>query len=596
MPVYQEAKKRIKIRKEPLVELYNKLRMKDFFSENISNRIGYEFKNILYHHYTISEEIYIKLKNFVKSILGRDVLMNLFGKDDIPFDLYIGYEKFFFLEKNEQTAEFIGIMLGDGHLSEDGKTLFVALNHIDEEKYVEYIKQIFMILFNLKGEDLFLDRVGEKGIKIGTYRQSVHYAVVQLGKGIEKNGLMPGNKVKTQADVPEWVFENPEFTKSSLKGLYDTDGGITLLKSERKIILSFTNGSLSLVEDFKQMCFLLGLETSTLYPDNRGSYDVHIRAKKDVKKFLKLIRPEKIKEPFRRIYLGVSLIYLNMPKQVKTSIERQINIDYPRTYDRRYSKGYANYIKDLCEQKFRVNKINRIFDIPFLGIITNEMIDIAINKALEYERFEYSEEKAKYLKNLYEKLGSNRKIIDYLGDIGVRPIPSERIIIEHITRYLAETGIDPDTWKRTHRKKLTFYDDVNRVKEFPHSLSYEICNLIFDILYDSRLKKNDSLVLKELITYFQKFDYLLINWLFEKPRYKIALIYYFNDLTVLVRKILELLISKTKLDMKQAQKISLDPLIPFSIPTIRRFINNLKSTKQLKTLFPDSFLNFTKIG
>jgi len=270
MPVYQEAKKRIKIRKEPLVELYNKLRMKDFFSENISNRIGYEFKNILYHHYTISEEIYIKLKNFVKSILGRDVLMNLFGKDDIPFDFYIGYEKFFFLEKNEQTAEFIGIMLGDGHLSEDGKTLFVALNHIDEEKYVEYIKQIFMILFNLKGEDLFLDRVGEKGIKIGTYRQSVHYAVVQLGKGIEKNGLMPGNKVKTQADVPEWVFENPEFIKSSLKGLYDTDGGITLLKSERKIILSFTNGSLSLVEDFKQMCFLLGLETSTLYSDNVG--------------------------------------------------------------------------------------------------------------------------------------------------------------------------------------------------------------------------------------------------------------------------------------------------------------------------------------
>ena len=58
MPVYREPKIKIKIRKESLIELYNQLRMKDFYSENISNQIGYEFKNILYHNYTISRESY----------------------------------------------------------------------------------------------------------------------------------------------------------------------------------------------------------------------------------------------------------------------------------------------------------------------------------------------------------------------------------------------------------------------------------------------------------------------------------------------------------------------------------------------------------
>ena len=61
----------------------------------------------------------------------------------------------FNIEDCKLVAEFIGIMLGDGHLhkkgekSYDGDLLSISLNRVDEPEYVEYVKHLIFNLFGI---------------------------------------------------------------------------------------------------------------------------------------------------------------------------------------------------------------------------------------------------------------------------------------------------------------------------------------------------------------------------------------------------------------------------------------------------------------
>ena len=76
------------------------------------------------------------------------------------------------------------------------------------------------------------------------------------------NGLKAGNKVKHQVSVPQWIKENQRFVNRGLKGLFDTDGSISVLKKKKALLLDFTNASLPLAQDFKELCGKLTIKTS----------------------------------------------------------------------------------------------------------------------------------------------------------------------------------------------------------------------------------------------------------------------------------------------------------------------------------------------
>ena len=120
---------------------------------------------------TLTMKNFKNLKELIKNKLGKDILIQLFGLDDIPHTITIGYRKKnekIILQKNETVAEYTGIMLGDGHLGKDGSKISITLNAIDEEKYTIYVKkEILERLFKKHSfyrEDLVSDK-GNKAIR-----------------------------------------------------------------------------------------------------------------------------------------------------------------------------------------------------------------------------------------------------------------------------------------------------------------------------------------------------------------------------------------------------------------------------------------------
>lgn len=116
---------------------------------------------------------------------------------------------------SEELAEFVGILLGDGHIGNEQWSITVSAK-VDQE-YSQYIVQLIQGLFHFNP----------------SYRvRSDCNVIVISGSGIGSIqylisiGLKPGNKIKLQIDVPSWIKVNPIYSLACLRGLVDTDGGI----------------------------------------------------------------------------------------------------------------------------------------------------------------------------------------------------------------------------------------------------------------------------------------------------------------------------------------------------------------------------------
>jgi intein/homing endonuclease len=134
-----------------------------------------------------------------------------------------------------------------------------------------------------------------KGIYLTIYSKKLVYELISLG-------LIPGNKVENQIKVPKWIKECKSYMIACLKGLFDTDGSIFPVIKEGAIKMNFKNGSLSLVEDFKEMTELFEIKTSKIssyseITEKTNEFSItfilQIQARNQVKKFLDIINPMK---------------------------------------------------------------------------------------------------------------------------------------------------------------------------------------------------------------------------------------------------------------------------------------------------------------
>ncbi len=118
-------------------------------------------------------------------------------------------------EINEELAEFIGIMLGDGGMTKFQIT--VTLHRVDDLKYSDFVKKRIKELF---------------GVSPSLYsRKDVNVICVALArrKAVEylcSLGLVIGNKVKQKICVPSWILENEKYSLACMRGLMDTDGSM----------------------------------------------------------------------------------------------------------------------------------------------------------------------------------------------------------------------------------------------------------------------------------------------------------------------------------------------------------------------------------
>ncbi len=172
--------------------------------------------------------------------------------------------------KNSCLAEFFGIMMGDGSLSEN--QVMVTLGN-KEDSYVKHVSELMELIFKTK-VSVSVRKAGYKDVYIGS---------VELSKWLKNEGLVY-NKVLSQVDVPKWLLQKDKFMISFLRGFFDTDGSIYKIKHGKQI--SFSNRSLPLLSSVRLMLLKLGY-----HPSKESVFKVYITRKEDFLKFLKQIKP-----------------------------------------------------------------------------------------------------------------------------------------------------------------------------------------------------------------------------------------------------------------------------------------------------------------
>ncbi len=183
-------------------------------------------------------------------------------------------------QKSEKLAEFTGITMGDGGISNYQVT--ITLHRRDDKEFAFYVRGLIKELFGV--EPKMYDSVKNSVIDVVVSRtELVKFCTQELG-------LPLGNKVKQQFDIPSWVKSNKKYKVACLRGLVDTDGCVFThtYKVNQKWYsykkLSFTSRSQPLLQSVHTILCGLGLS-----PRLTNLVDVRLDSAKDMQKYFKII-------------------------------------------------------------------------------------------------------------------------------------------------------------------------------------------------------------------------------------------------------------------------------------------------------------------
>ena len=434
----------------------------------------------------------------------------------IPHTKMIGKNKLIILLKNGDSAELVGIMSGDGHVSSNKIESSISLNGEDDPEYLNYVIAFLSRLFDIDVDSIPIDNYNKLSL-IRLNKHAYHKAFTDLG-------LISGNKVKNQVGIPSWIFIDKYFVKRSLRGLIDTDGTIQINKVLRIFRITFTNASKPLVKDFRNMCNILGILTGSIlqntifdarYNKYYVTYSININAKKDIKKFFETVKPKKFE--FRKKYYGTWLLILKN-SIINKLVNKKIKQKFPKETDRRFSKEYSEFLFSLASE----------YDLDLNDITLNKVI----NEALEYVRCVYSKELGNYFISLYKELGSCNTIREFLEFYKILDItPYPKTITNFITKYLIEEeNIDFDVWKKSHKFNSAVFDESKKKIIFPNKLRSDLIKRIFNIYYYQKIG-NESLI---FMTLEENIDRLYLVFLLENETYGNGFKNYLKELIKLV--------------------------------------------------------------
>lgn len=465
-----------------------------------------------------------------------------------------------FIDINSDLAEFIGIMLGDGNIYKNLEKwqyqIDISLNLIDEPKYVLHVENLMEKIFQKSAK--VTDQHG-KAVSLRYYSKEIVEFLLELG-------LEAGKKTLNQVKVPRVVFLDKEYIKSCLRGLFDTDGSIAI-DNAKDLRISFSNSSKQLVVDFYNMSLNIGIIPSPKikYSKKRKSWRVVIAKKDEINQFLIKIKPEKFKEPLRRIWLASKLIYLNSPENSRLKMKKRINqyLKVSKQSQFRYSRKNTLFFKNLCEEILKIT-------------INSDMINATITKVLTLEKCMYNKQQAQSLVRLFEKLRSAKRIVEYLIDCGELHVPHRQTITRHIQRYFQETKQNIKEWKKHNPSFRIGITDKVKINYFPAELRNKI---ISEIIYILDLNKNNitnSNTIRLLKEEFQKNDILIMTWMLNNPKYHSAFEDYLMRLVILCKRIMDEKLKDTKLNVIRLSEMS---IINFNRKTISMIVDYLTKNK-----------------
>jgi hypothetical protein len=188
------------------------------------------------------------------------------------------------IERNENTAELVGLSFGDGGLTYrkgTNRMRFQLCGSLkdDKEHYDNYIiplfnKEVMFPIFKRKVGIIFNNRLSFYGISIESSR------IIE-----ELNNLGIPKGVKEELFIPEWIKSNKIYLARFLRGFLDTDGCVSCQKNysiknnklHTQIRIYLVSTSKNLMEEICQSLKSLNIKCifhhSKVQPNNKNNKD-----------------------------------------------------------------------------------------------------------------------------------------------------------------------------------------------------------------------------------------------------------------------------------------------------------------------------------
>lgn len=192
------------------------------------------------------------------------------------------------IEINKELAEETGIHVGDGSMNiyNAGAYYTVACHHEDDKEYMlKVVLPLIKKVYNKTPKPREWSK-GTYGFRICS-KELVKFKNEILGLPLGK---------KTNISIPKPIKENEDLMKSFLKGLFDTDGSLTLWRTNNKLYprIYFSNVSKKLVEQVKEFLTKQGFKATywqTKYKQKNwnDSHRISINGEKMLVKWLREI-------------------------------------------------------------------------------------------------------------------------------------------------------------------------------------------------------------------------------------------------------------------------------------------------------------------
>jgi len=175
-----------------------------------------------------------------------------------------------------KTAELIGIHLGDGSLCKDKKNNYTILycgNLKKDKEYMDYINNLLLNLFNVKFKILINSNSNSIVLRLRSKNLFYYY----------KNYLNIEDGLKKDLSIPSYIKNNDKFLKVFLRGLFDTDGCVTLQKygKYKYLLIKICTKHQNFAKEIHSSLNILGIPSFITKKESNGfyGYDVVIRNK-----------------------------------------------------------------------------------------------------------------------------------------------------------------------------------------------------------------------------------------------------------------------------------------------------------------------------
>lgn len=174
--------------------------------------------------------------------------------------------------ENEEVAELIGLVLGDGNLYKHERTerLTISFNG----KYSKIIERGKYLIENIFQKKTLEGRNETKTCsRIWIYEKYIS----------QRLGIPTGAKKNHNLIIPKWIWKSRKFIVACLIGLFNAEGSYSVHLPTGAYNLQFSNTNTSLLKDVHQAIKMLK------YNPNLRINAVRLRRKKETEKFIKEI-------------------------------------------------------------------------------------------------------------------------------------------------------------------------------------------------------------------------------------------------------------------------------------------------------------------